>query len=136
MPDSRFLQKLTMAVLKEHQADVEALLAKRRTNGAHFGATPDGRWRTGSPFSTFDCVLLLTELGLKRSDPVLKGEAWVLFGTSREDVRFRPAPKSAMYPCSHGEFRARPLSPGREMLSPDTREHRRMRAIALPHSSL
>jgi hypothetical protein len=40
-----------MAVLEEHQADVEAILARRRSNGADFWATRDGRRGTGSPFS-------------------------------------------------------------------------------------
>ncbi len=88
-----------MTVLKQHEADVEAIVKKRHSNGADFWATPDGRWGTGSPFSTFDCVLLLTELGTKRSDSLMKGAAGVLIETWREDGRFRPAPKAAMYPC-------------------------------------
>ena len=88
-----------MAVLEEHESDVEAILEKRRSNGADFWATPDGRWGTGSPFSTFDCVLLLIELGVRRSDPVLKGAADVFFEAWREDGRFRPAPKGTIYPC-------------------------------------
>ena len=88
-----------MTVLKQYRGDVESILAKRHANGADFWATADGRWGTGSPFSTFDCVLLLTELGVKKSDPVLKGAADVLLQTWREDGRFRPAPKSTMYPC-------------------------------------
>ena len=67
-----------MAIPKEHAADVRALLARRHDNGADFWATADGRWGKGSPFSTFDCALLLTELGMKRTDPVLKGIARVL----------------------------------------------------------
>lgn len=53
----------------------------------------------GSPFSTFDCALILTELGLKRSDPVLKGIAEVILDSWRDDGRFRPVPKGAIYPC-------------------------------------
>ena len=88
-----------MVVAHAYRADVEALLARRHDNGADFWATPDGRWGTGSPFSTFDCILILTELGVKRSDPVLRGAAGVLLDTWREDGRFRPAPKASMYPC-------------------------------------
>jgi len=40
-----------------------------------------------------------TELGVKRSDPVMKGAAQVLLGAWREDGRIRPAPKGAVYPC-------------------------------------
>jgi len=46
-----------------------------------------------------DCVLSLVELGVKRSDPLLRGAADVLLAAWREDGRFRPAPKGAIYPC-------------------------------------
>ena len=88
-----------MAILKEHQADVRAIVGKRHDNGADFWATADGRWGKGSPFSTFDCVLMLTELGMKKSDPVLKGAAKVLLNAGKEDGRIRPAPKGSVYPC-------------------------------------
>jgi hypothetical protein len=89
----------SMAVPTQYQADVDAILDRRRANGADFWATPDGRWGVGSPFSTFDCVLLLTELGSKRTDPVLKGAADVLFAGWRDDGRIRPTPKGTIYPC-------------------------------------
>ena len=88
-----------MAVLKQYQTDVDAILAKRRDNGRDFWATTDGRWGVGSPFSTFDCALILTELGVKRSDPVLKGIAEQMLNSWQDDGRFRPAPKGAVYPC-------------------------------------
>jgi hypothetical protein len=88
-----------MVVLKEYRADVEAILDKRHDNGADFWATPDGRWGVGSPFSTFDCALMLHELGVKRTDPAMKGAAEVLLQSWRDDGRFRPAPKGALYPC-------------------------------------
>lgn len=88
-----------MAIPKHYADDAKAILAKRRSNGADFWATPDGRWGTGSPFSTFDCILSLTEMGMARSDPVMKGAAKVILGTWRDDGRFRPAPKATMYPC-------------------------------------
>ena len=88
-----------MPVPKLYENDVATLLEKRRDNGGDFWATADGRWGVGSPFSTYDCALMLTELGLKKSDPALKGAAEVLWSTWREDGRFRPAPKASMYPC-------------------------------------
>jgi hypothetical protein len=97
-----------MAVAKEHQEDVSAILAQRHDNGADFWATPDGRWGKGSPFSTLDCVFSLTELGMPRADPVLKGAADVLLAAWREDGRFRPAPKGATHPC-HAANAARAL---------------------------
>lgn len=88
-----------MVVAKQHESDVQAILARRHDNDADFWATPDGRWGKGSPFSTFDCAIMLSELGMKRSDPVMKGMAEVLLEAWREDGRIRSAPKSTMYPC-------------------------------------
>lgn len=88
-----------MAAAGAYQEDIETILRKRRDNGGDFWATADRRWGVGSPFSTFDCALMLSELGMKRSDPVLKGAADVLLGAWQEDGRFRPAPKGAIYPC-------------------------------------
>jgi hypothetical protein len=90
---------MTMPVAKRYQADVDAILAKRHDNGADFWATPDGRWGVGSPFSTFDCALMLSELGVTRSDTALKGAAETILSSWREDGRFSPAPKGAIYPC-------------------------------------
>lgn len=88
-----------MAVAKRYAADVEALVARRHENGGDFWATADGRWGSGSPFSTFDCALMLSELGLARGDPLMKGAAQVFLDAWREDGRIRPAPKGAVYPC-------------------------------------
>lgn len=101
--------RIAMATRDDTRADIEVILARRRANGADFWATPDGRWGTGSPFSTFDCVLLLTELGVKATDPVLRGAADVLFAAQTEDGRFRPAPKGSVYPC-HTANAARALA--------------------------
>lgn len=88
-----------MAVPKEYQNDLAAIFAKRRQHRADFWATSDGRWGKGSPFSTFDCILLLTELGMGRKDPILRGAAEVILGSWKDDGRFRPAPSGAIYPC-------------------------------------
>ncbi len=88
-----------MAIAKQYEDDVRAILERRHDNGADFWATPDGRWGKGSPFSTIDCALMLSELGMKRSDPVMRGAAEVILSSWREDGRFQPAPKSTIYPC-------------------------------------
>ena len=88
-----------MAVSKRFQQDVAVILGKRHENGDDFWAPGDGRWGVGSPFATLDCVLMLHELGLARSDPVLKGAADCMFRMAMEDGRFRPALKGAVYPC-------------------------------------
>ena len=88
-----------MAVPKRYAEDVQAILEKRHQHGADFWATADGRWGKGSPFSTFDCALMLTELGMRRTDPMMKGIADTFFAAWQEDGRFRPAPKGTVYPC-------------------------------------
>ena len=60
-----------MAVSAQYQADVNALLAMRHDNGADLWATPDKRLMKGSPFTTLESALLLLELGMPPSDPLL-----------------------------------------------------------------
>lgn len=88
-----------MAVPGRYEEDLRLILEKRGQHGADFWATEDGRWGKGSPYSTFDCALHLTELGVKRTDPVMKGIASTILAAWQEDGRFRPAPKGAIYPC-------------------------------------
>ncbi len=88
-----------MAIRKQYQGDIDAILARRHDNGGDYWATPDGRWGVGSPFSTFDCALMLPELGVGRSAPVLEGAAETILNSWREDGRFSPAPKGTIYPC-------------------------------------
>ena len=88
-----------MVVPRQYASDVQAILERRRQHGADFWATADGRWGKGSPFSTFDCALMLTELGMRRADPLMKGIAETFFAAWQDDGRFRPAPKGTVYPC-------------------------------------
>lgn len=88
-----------MTVPKTYEADVGRIVERRHDNGSDFWATADGRWGVGSPFSTFDCAIILTELGVPRSDPVVRGIARTILDSWQDDGRFRPAPKGAVYPC-------------------------------------
>lgn len=88
-----------MAVPKQYLSDAEAILAKRYDNGSDLWATADGRLGKGSPFSTLDCALMLSALGMDLSEPVLKETAELILSSWREDGRFRLAPKGAIYPC-------------------------------------
>ena len=83
----------------EYEQDINVILAKRTHLGGDFWATPDGRVGKGSPFSTLECVLMLSELGLDSSHPVLKGACDLLWSLQRPDGRFRIAPTGAIYPC-------------------------------------
>ncbi len=88
-----------MAVMEQYQGDVDAILAARHDNGADFWTTPDKRLNKGSPFSTLNSAMLLLELGMPPSDPVLRGVADLFFSVWREDGRFRLFPDGAIYPC-------------------------------------
>ena len=64
-----------MAVAARYRADVEAIVATRRDNGADFWATPDRHLSKGGPFSTVEAPALLVELGMDPAEEVLRGAA-------------------------------------------------------------
>lgn len=88
-----------MAVEKQYQPDVESILARRYDNGWDLWTTPDKRLMKGSPFTTLESALLLLELGMEPSDPLLRDVADLIFGAWREDGRFKAYPDGAIYPC-------------------------------------
>jgi hypothetical protein len=83
-----------------HQADIEAILAKRYHHGADYWTTPDKRLGKGGPFSTLESVRLLLELEMDLSEPIFKEVADLIFSTWREDGRFKLSPTGAIYPCN------------------------------------
>lgn len=88
-----------MAVENQYLSDVEAILSHRYDNGADLWATPDNRLLKGSPFSTFESVLYLLELGMSPNEPVLKAAAELILSVWQEDGRFKIYPKGGIYPC-------------------------------------
>ena len=82
-----------------YSSDVERILSKRHAQGGDYWATPDHNYLKGSPTSTISSALLLLELGLSPTDPILTTVASLLFGAQRPDGRFKLAPKGAIYPC-------------------------------------
>ncbi|MGI6499202.1 MAG: hypothetical protein ACOX0U_10515 [Oscillospiraceae bacterium] len=88
-----------MVAINPYKSDIEAILAKRYDNGWDFWTTPDKRLSKGGPFSTLASALLLLELGMEPSDPLLKEVADLIFSTCREDGRFKLYPQGAIYPC-------------------------------------
>lgn len=83
-----------MVVAEQYQRDVEAILARRYDNGGDYWASSDGRIGAGSPFSTLQCVLMLSDLGMESSEPVIKEASKIVLDYWREDGRFHLAPKS------------------------------------------
>ena len=88
-----------MSVQNQYLSDVETILSHRHDNGADLWATPDNRLLKGSPFSTFDCVLYLLELGMSPEEPDLQAAAELIFSVWQEDGRFKIYPKGSIYPC-------------------------------------
>ncbi|MEL7610711.1 MAG: prenyltransferase [Bacillota bacterium] len=88
-----------MAPEKRYQSDIDAILARRYDNGWDYWTTPDKRLIKGTPFSALESALLLIELGIEPSEPVLQAVAELLFGAWREDGRFKLYPDGAIYPC-------------------------------------
>ncbi|GLC83340.1 prenyltransferase/squalene oxidase repeat-containing protein [Lacrimispora brassicae] len=88
-----------MAVEMQYLSDVEAIISHRHDNGADLWATADKRLLKGSPFSTFDSVLYLLELGMSPEEPVLKEAADLIFSTWQKDGRFKIYPAGGIYPC-------------------------------------
>lgn len=88
-----------MAVSKQYQSDVEALLAKRHDSGWDYWTTPDRRLAKGSPFSAIDCAYILKELGMGPAETIMKETAGLILDSWREDGRFKLSPQGAIYPC-------------------------------------
>lgn len=88
-----------MAVDPHFQPDVEAILAHRFDGGADHWTTPDRRLLKGSPFSAYNSALMLLELGMEPSDPVLKAVADLFFSAWKADGRFQLYPQGGILPC-------------------------------------
>lgn len=88
-----------MAIETKYLSDIEAILSHRHDNGADLWATSDNKLLKGLPFSTFDCVLYLLELGMSPDDPVLNAAANLIFSAWQKDGRFKIYPKGGIYPC-------------------------------------
>ena len=80
-------------------ADVEEILSHRFDNGADYWTTPDKRLLKGTPFSALGSALMLLEIGMKPSDPILTEIAELFFNTWKEDGRFKLYPRGGIYPC-------------------------------------
>lgn len=88
-----------VAVEKQYLSDVEVILSHRYDNGGDLWTTPDKRLLKGAPFSTLESVLLLLELGMEPSEPLMKEAANLIFSTWQKDGRFKVYPQGGIYPC-------------------------------------
>jgi len=88
-----------MAIDKKYQQDVDIIMSHRHNLGADYWTTPDKRLIKGSPFSCYDCALMLLELGMDATDPILMEVAELFFAVWREDGRFKLYPNGGILPC-------------------------------------
>ena len=88
-----------MAVKSKYQADVDEILSHRYDGGADYWTTPDNRLLKGSPYSAYGSALMLLELGMEPTEPVLKAVSDLFFKTWRKDGRFKVYPKGGILPC-------------------------------------
>lgn len=88
-----------MPVQTKYLSDIEAILSHRCDHGADFWTTPDKRLLKGSPFSAYNSALMLLELGMEPTDPILVEVADLFFSTWREDGRFKLYPNGGILPC-------------------------------------
>jgi len=88
-----------MPINKKHQNDIDIILSHKHNLGADYWTTPDKRLGKGSPFSTIDSTLMLLELGMDASDPILEGVAALFFSVWRTDGRFKLSPSGGILPC-------------------------------------
>ena len=80
-------------------ADIEEILSRRFDLGADYWTTEDKRLLKGTPFSALNSALMLLELGMKPSEPILMEVANLFFSTWKEDGRFKLYPQGGIYPC-------------------------------------
>ena len=85
--------------MQDYRSDIQAILDRRHDNGDDYWTTPDRRLIKGGPFTTLDCAYMLTELGMDRSEAVLRETAGLILAAWRDDGRFRLSPQGAIYPC-------------------------------------
>ena len=79
--------------------DIKLIFSKRGQFGGENWTTVDQRIGKGSPFSTRDVGLLLTELGFTKKDKIIQEISETIFKTWRADGRFRISPSGSIFPC-------------------------------------
>jgi hypothetical protein len=88
-----------MTIDERYQSDVEAILSHRYDLGYDFWTTADKRLQKGSPFTIFEGVQYLLELGVTPDEPVLKHSADLIFSVWQPDGKFKVYPEGTIYPC-------------------------------------
>jgi hypothetical protein len=88
-----------LTIENDYISDVELILSHKHDQGADLWTTADKRLFKGSPFSALDSGLMLLELGMDSSDPIMQQIAELFFSVWQEDGRFKVYPTGGIYPC-------------------------------------
>lgn len=88
-----------MNLRKKYKADIDAIMSKRYNLGGDLWTTEDNRIGKGSPFSTRDVAIMLSEFGFTKQDPIIRDIASTIFEAWLPDGRFKITPSGALYPC-------------------------------------
>jgi hypothetical protein len=88
-----------MKIKDKYKNDIAYIMSKRHVNGSDLWAGEDKNIGKGSPFSTRDVSLMLTELGFTKKDAVIKDLANLIFEHQQPDGRFKISKSGAIYPC-------------------------------------
>ena len=88
-----------MTLKVKYANDISVIMSKRHSNGADLWAGEDNHIGKGSPYSTRDVSLMLTELGFTKKDTIVKELAELIFEHQQADGRYRISKSGAIYPC-------------------------------------
>lgn len=89
-----------MNIKELYKSDIEFIKLKQDHLGGDYWTTEDNRIGKGSPFSSRDIAIILSELGFTSKDDEIKGIATKIFSTWRSDGRFKiSSPSGTIFPC-------------------------------------
>lgn len=88
-----------MKLKEKYKNDIDFVMSKRYCNGGELWATKNKCIGIGSPFSTKEAALILTEIGFNKKDLIIREIADVIFENLQPDGRFRIWETGAIYPC-------------------------------------
>lgn len=88
-----------MSSENNYDSDIKIILSKINDNGWNYWTTSDKRLIKGGQFSALGSTLLLLELGMSPTEPLLKEMTNLIFDSWQKDGRFKLYPNGAIYPC-------------------------------------
>lgn len=88
-----------MLLKDKYKEDITFIMSKRHFNGGDLWTDANNSIGKGSPFSTRDVAIILTELGFSKKDAIIKKLAGLIFTHQQPDGRFKISESSSIYPC-------------------------------------